>query len=97
MNYERAHAYKQVMQTLEDLGPSKLLDGEQQRIRYAADNLIFSHKLTEDAAALDALNDVERLCRALVDSGRWEEMAATRLADVVARCGPTMSAELTPV
>lgn len=94
MNHERASAYKRVMQTLENLGPSKLLDGEQERIRDAADNLIFSRGLTEDAAALDALGDVERLCRALIDGGRWEAAAAQRLADDVLQCGPILPAEL---
>ena len=94
MNHERANAYKRVMQTLENLGPSKLLDGEQDRIRYAADNLIFSRDLAGDAAAVDALGDVERLCRALVDSGRWEEPTAKRLAEDVSQCGPVPRAEL---
>jgi hypothetical protein len=94
MNHERAYAYQRVMRTLEELGPSKLLDGEQDRIRYAADNLIFSRVLTDDVAALDALDDVERLCRGLVQSGRWEAKTATRLADDVSQCGPAMSTEL---
>ena len=94
MNHERAHAYKRVIQTLEDLGPSKLLDGEQDRIRYAADNLIFSCDLTRDIAARDALEDVERLCRALVDSGRWEAATAGRLGADVSGCGPDTPAEL---
>ncbi len=94
MNDERAHAYKRVMHTLAELGPSKLLAGEQDRIRYAADNLIFSRDLAADTAALDALGDVERLCRALVDSGRWEEPSATRLAEDILQCGPTLSSEL---
>lgn len=94
MNHERAHAYRRVMKTLEDLGPSKLLDGEQDRIRYAADNLILSRNLAADASALDALGDVERLCRALIDSGRWEEASAKRLSDDVLACGPTLPAEL---
>ena len=94
MNHERAHAYKRVMQTLEDLGPSKLQDGEQDRIRYAADNLIFSRDLNEDLAARDALEDVERLCRALVDSGRWQEATAAQLGDDVSQCGPVVPAEL---
>ena len=42
MSPERSNAYRRVMKTLDDMGPSKLLDGEQQRIRYAADNLVFS-------------------------------------------------------
>ena len=45
MSPERSSAYRRVMKTLEDMGPSKLLDREQQRIRYAADNLIFSNDL----------------------------------------------------
>jgi hypothetical protein len=88
MSPERSNAYRRVMKTLEDLGPSKLLDAEQQRIRYAADNLIFSADFDRDAEARDALYDVESLCRALVDSGRWEQETAMRLADDVSQCGP---------
>jgi hypothetical protein len=61
------------MKTLEDIGPTKLLESEQQRIRYAADNLIFSTDLNIDVQACDALEDVAALCRALVESGRWEQ------------------------
>jgi hypothetical protein len=82
------------MQTLNQLGPSKLLDGEQDRIRSAADNLIFSSDLHEDVAAQEAIDDVERLCRALVQSGRWEQVTATRLAGDVLACGPERQAEL---
>jgi hypothetical protein len=76
------------MKTLEDVGPSKLLDGEQQRIRHAADNLIFSSDLATDVEAREAVIDVEELCRALVESGRWEQTSATRLAEDVLQCGP---------
>jgi hypothetical protein len=82
------------MQTLIDLGPTKLLDGEQDRIRLAVDNLIFSRDLDGDLAACDALTDVECLCRRLVDSGRWEHAAAARLAHDVAECGPPPPTEL---
>jgi hypothetical protein len=94
MTPERAHAYRQVLHTLREVGPSKLLAGEQDRIRYAADNLIFGNDLAVDVAAQEALEDIERLCRALVDSGRWERATATRLADCVARCGPTRTTAL---
>jgi hypothetical protein len=94
MSPERSNAYRRVMKTLEDMGPSKLLDREQQRIRYAADNLIFSTDLANDPDALEAVNDVEELCRTLVDSGRWEEVTAMRLADDVAQCGPAVPAIL---
>lgn len=88
MSPERSNAYRRVMKTLDDVGPSKLLDREQQRIRYAADNLIFSTDLANDVEALEAINDVEDLCQALVESGRWEQSSATRLAEDVLQCGP---------
>jgi len=94
MTSERAHAYRQVINTLRDVGPTKLLAGEQERIRYAADNLIFGDDPRADVAVQEALADIERLCRALVDSGRWEQAAAMRLADCVARCGPSHEAQL---
>jgi hypothetical protein len=88
MTPERADAYRRVIHTLNELGPSKLVSGEQDRIRQAADNLIFSPDLLEDTAACEALLDVENLCRTLVDSGRWEQTTATRLADDISQCGP---------
>jgi hypothetical protein len=94
MNPERTLAYRRVVQTLDDLGPSKLQPSEQDRVRFAADNLIFSFDLTDDAAARDALEDVEQLCRDLVESGRWEEVTADRLAADVADCGPAQAAQL---
>jgi hypothetical protein len=94
MSPERSNAYRRVMKTLEDMGPSKLFEAEQQRIRYAADNLIFSTDLTGDPEALDALGDVEDLCRALVESGRWEQATAAQLADDVLQCGPVAPAVL---
>jgi hypothetical protein len=90
MSPERSNAYRRVMKTLEDIGPSKLLDGEQQRIRYAADNLIFSTDLNTDIEALTALDDIEALCSALVESGRWEQASATKLAEDVFQCGPAV-------
>ncbi len=94
MSPERTNAYRQVIKTLNDLGPSKLLDSEQDRIRCAADNLLFSSDLAEDFAALAALDDVERLCRALTESGRWEQVTADRLAGDLSACGPPRVAEL---
>ena len=88
MSPERSSAYRRVMKTLEDVGPSKLLEREQQRIRYAADNLIFSTDLITDVEAREAVSDVEELCRVLVESGRWEQTSATRLAEDVLQCGP---------
>jgi hypothetical protein len=94
MSPERTLAYRRVINILTDLGPSKLLGGEQDRIRLAADNLIFSSDLLEDLAAREALEDAESLCRALVESGRWEQVTATRLATDLHECGPGRTAEL---
>ena len=94
MTPERAQAYRRVIRTLEQLGPSKLLDDEKARIRDAADSLIFSAGPLEDADAFGALWDVEVLCSHLVDSGRWERVTARRLAEDVAACGLPHSAEL---
>jgi hypothetical protein len=88
MSPERAHAYRRVLETLEELGPSKLQPHEQDRIRYAADSLLFTAVLDEDESARDALADAEQLCVALVESGRWEQVTASRLAHDVRSCGP---------
>jgi hypothetical protein len=87
MTSERARAYTRVMRTLDELGPAKLHIEEQDQIREAADTLIFSADTLEDAAALEALTEIDYLCRGLVASGRWELGAATRLADDLADCG----------
>jgi hypothetical protein len=94
MNTERTDAYRRVLHTLEQLGPSKLQPEEQDRIRYAADSLIFCGELERDDAALEALTDIDLLCRALVDSGRWEQATAARLERDVVECGPPRYAAL---
>ena len=58
MTNERTQAYGRVVQTLNELGPTKLLPAEQARIRDAADCLIFAASLDE---AGDALRDVSDL------------------------------------
>jgi hypothetical protein len=88
MSPERSQAYRRVMYTLDELGPSKLLDEEQERVRSAADSLLFASDLTEDGSAQAALDDAGKLCRALVDSGRWEKVTAARLAHDLRSCGP---------
>jgi hypothetical protein len=93
---ERTQAYQRVIQTLDQLGPSKLWGDEQERIRYAADTLIFSANLIEDEAARDSLEDAGRLCSALVESGRWESITAARLASDLSECGPEPGVESEP-
>jgi polyhydroxyalkanoate synthesis regulator phasin len=82
---ERAQAYGRVMKTLDELSASKLLPGEQQRIRDAADTLIFAASYEEARATLA---EVEALTEQLVESGRWSEERATELAHDLMACGP---------
>ncbi len=96
MSPERTQAYRRVIQTLDQLGPSKLWGDEQERIRYAADTLIFTANLLDDEAARDALEDAGRLCSALVQSGRWESIAAARLTSDLSECGPEPDVESEP-
>jgi hypothetical protein len=91
MNSERATAYGRVVATIEDLGASKLQDSEVQRLREAADILLFSETL-DAPGAREALDDVETLTRHLVESERWTEERAQRLFDDVAECGPVVVA-----
>jgi hypothetical protein len=95
MTNERAQAYGRVVKTLDDMGPAKLHDLERQRIRNAADTLVFSAPGELDA--LDALADIESLARDLADSGRWTGERAGQLADDVAACGPALVEEELPL
>lgn len=94
MSPERSQAYRRVMHTLDELGPSKLLDEEQDRIRHAADNLIFASDVELDGPARAALDDTMRLCRSLVESGRWEKVTAAQLGNDLRDCGPEATAGL---
>ncbi|MEA2312176.1 MAG: hypothetical protein QOE28_2144, partial [Solirubrobacteraceae bacterium] len=53
MNSERTQAYGRIVKTLDELGPAKLQPGEQERIRDAADTLVFAADLDEARAALE--------------------------------------------
>jgi hypothetical protein len=94
MSPNRTQAYRRVMHTLDELGPSKLQPAEQDRIRLAADNLVFSSDLSTDAEATQALADVQELCDSLVGSGRWEQITAARLVSDLRGCGPELEPEL---
>jgi hypothetical protein len=87
MTNERASAYGRVVATLDELGATKLQPEEVERIRAAADTLLFCEQ-ADDPAARHALEDVEDLAMHLVDTGRWVDTRARRLADDVAACGP---------
>jgi hypothetical protein len=94
MSPNRTQAYRRVMHTLDELGPSKLQPAEQDRVRLAADSLVFSSDLTTDAEATEALADVQELCDRLVDSGRWEQITASRLVSDLRECGPELEPAL---
>jgi hypothetical protein len=85
MNSERTQAYGRVVRTLQDVGPTKLHATEQERVREAADTLIFAATY-EDAR--ETLADVEALAEELVESGRWSEERAAELAQDLMACGP---------
>lgn len=85
MTSERTQAYGRVVKTLEDVGPAKLFPAEQERIREAADTLIFASDLGEARAALE---DVEALAEHLVGSDRWTAERAQALVGDLVACGP---------
>jgi hypothetical protein len=87
MTSDRAKAYGRVVATIEELGAAKLQPGEVERIRAAADTLLFSEDMSAPEART-ALADAEELTEALAASERWTEERAQRLFDDLAECGP---------
>jgi hypothetical protein len=85
MNNERTQAYGRVVKTLEDLGPAKLQPLEVERVREAADILIFAAGVEETRAAME---DVDALAEHLVASDRWSEERARQLVEDLLACGP---------
>ena len=93
MTSERAQAYGRVVTMLDELSASKLLAREQERIREAADTMLFCDdgSATQARAAHD---DIEALVRHLVESDRWTEERAQLLLDQVDACGPGIHASV---
>lgn len=87
MTSERANAYGRVVATIEDIGSTKLQPEEVERLRNAADTLLFSESI-DAPGAREALESVEDLCHHLVESDRWTEERAQRLLEDVSACGP---------
>jgi hypothetical protein len=85
MNTERTQAYGRVVKTLDELGPAKLQPAERERVREAADTLIFAADLEETR---EAMVDVDTLAEHLVASDRWSEERARQLVDDLLACGP---------
>ena len=61
---------------------------ELQRIRDAADSLVFCEDVELDSAARDAADEIADLAVDLVESGRWDEDTAEELVSDVLACGP---------
>ena len=85
MNTDRTQAYGRVVKTLDDLGPTKLQPAELDRIREAADTLIFAAFPEEARPAID---DVRQLAEHLVAVDRWTEERAEQLLGDLEACGP---------
>jgi hypothetical protein len=85
MNTDRTQAYGRVVKTLDDLGPAKLQPAELERVRDAADTLIFAAS-TEEAEP--AIRDIRELTEHLVSADRWTEERAEQLLSDLEACGP---------
>jgi hypothetical protein len=85
MNSDRTHAYGRVVKTLDDLGPTKLQPAELERIRDAADTLIFAGTAEEAHAVLA---EVRELTDHLVSVDRWTDERAEQLLSDLQDCGP---------
>jgi hypothetical protein len=75
------------MDTLAELGPVKLHADEVDRLRETADTLLFTEDMASDDART-ATREARDVIDRLVESGRWTEERAGRLADDLAACGP---------
>lgn len=87
MTSDRANAYGRVVTTLDELGATKLQPAEIERVRDAADTLLFAEDLRDDATR-SALDDIQALTDHLAETGRWTDDRARRLFEDVAECGP---------
>ena len=94
MNSIRAEAYGRVMDTIRGVGPTKLQSDEADRIREAADTLLFCDDLEAAPAARAALEDITALARELVSSGRWLPESADLLLEDLGACWPSVVARL---
>ena len=85
MNSDRTQAYGRIVRTIDDIGPTKLQPAEVDRIREAADTLIFASTADEIRPAID---DVRALTEHLVGVDRWTEERAEQLLRDLDSCGP---------
>jgi hypothetical protein len=84
----RAEAYGRVVRILNSPDGEQLRPDELERIRVAADSLLFCADVELDSAARDAADEIADLAVELVESGRWDEDTAEELVSDVLACGP---------
>jgi hypothetical protein len=85
MTSDRTQAYGRVVKTLDDLGPTKLQPVEINRVREAADTLIFASNAQEAGPAIE---DIRALTEHLVSVDRWTDERADQLLSDLLDCGP---------
>jgi hypothetical protein len=88
MTTNRARAYGRVMTLIDQLGPAKLHDSEQQAVRDAADALVFTTDVASDEEARSALRHLDEVMGQLVASERLVAETADSILDAVEACGP---------
>ena len=76
----------QLMQTIDAIGPAKLHDAEQARLREAADTLVLAREFDHEVA--ETLRAVRNLTDQLAESGRFSEPLGKELVMKVRACGP---------
>jgi hypothetical protein len=84
----RAEAYGRVVRILEGPDGKELRSDELERIREAADSLVFCEDVDLDPDARDAADVIADLAVEQVESGRWDEDTAESLVSDVLACGP---------
>jgi hypothetical protein len=84
----RAEAYGRVIRILDGPDGGELRPEELERIRSAADSLLFCEDVELDSDARDAADEIADLAVELVESGRWDEDTAEVLVSDVLACGP---------
>jgi hypothetical protein len=82
------------MKLLADMGPSKLQPREQDLVREAADAMLFSDDLEQDAHARMAVAALQEMAERLIEADRWLFQTADRLMRDIEDCGPVVAAEL---
>lgn len=87
MTAQRARAYAEVIELLNEIPEDRLSEPERERVRAAADDLVLCQDLHADETARATIVDLEALARQLTAKG-WSEMRAGELVWAVIACAP---------